>query len=156
MVVQGADVDLAQVLRDAWAMVRPDADARGLHFSGVPLAAGDLAVRADRRRLLQVLANLLSNAVKYNRQGGEVELQLRQDAGMVDIDVVDTGPGMTADQMARLFSPFDRLGAQHGTVPGTGLGLSLSRQLAQAMGGTLTAASVPGEGSRFTLRLPVA
>jgi signal transduction histidine kinase len=154
MAVQTGAVDVAAVLREAWDMVRADADARGLVFGGVPLADGELGVQADRRRLLQVLTNLLSNAVKYNRAGGPVVLAVRRASPRVEIVVADGGPGMSAEQMARLFSPFDRLGAQHGNVPGTGLGLALSRQLAEAMGGSLEAASEPGQGCTFTLRLP--
>ena len=160
MPVQLDEVDLAPVLREAWGMVRADAEARELLFSGVPLARGDLAVRADRRRLLQVLVNLLSNAVKYNRTAGSVDLAVEREGDAegerVRIDVIDSGPGLTPQQMARLFLPFDRLGAQHGSVPGTGLGLALSRQLAESMDGTLHADSVAGEGCTFSLRLPLA
>ncbi|MFO1326164.1 MAG: ATP-binding protein [Rubrivivax sp.] len=146
-------VALGGALREAWALVDAEARARALPFGGVPAAADTLQVQADRRRLVQVLTNLLSNAVKYNRPGGMVSLRLRGDADPVELDVVDQGPGLTAEQLARLFQPFDRLGAQHGTVPGTGLGLALSRQLAEAMGGTLDASSTPGQGCCFTLRL---
>jgi signal transduction histidine kinase len=72
------------------------------------------------------------------------------------LDIADSGVGMSADQIGRLFRPFERLGAQHGSVPGTGLGLALSRSLAEAMGGTLVATSEPGVGSCFTLTLPAA
>jgi PAS domain S-box-containing protein len=156
MAVDLAAVDLAPVLREAWRMVGAEANGRGLQFGGVPIADGQLQVQADRRRLLQVLVNLLSNAVKYNRPGGPVSLELERHDGSVDVTVVDGGPGMSEEQMARLFSPFDRLGAQRGLVPGTGLGLTLSRQLAQAMGGQLNARCEPDQGCRFTLSLPAA
>ncbi len=126
--------------------------------SGVSLvdevAHGDgLTVRADRKRLKQVLSNLLSNAIKYNRPGGWVRIGARQDGGQLAITVTDNGPGLTADQQARLFQPFERLGAQRSSVAGTGLGLALARQLAEAMGGTVTVRSAPGEGAAFELRL---
>jgi PAS domain S-box-containing protein len=156
MAVDSAEVDLGLALRDAWRMVAAAAEARALRFGGVPVAEGALRVRADRRRLLQVLVNLLSNAVKYNRPGGRIALTAGAEGRQVCIAVADDGTGLAAEQVARLFIPFERLGAQHGGMPGTGLGLVLSRQLAEAMGGSLDAASTPGEGSVFTLRLPAA
>jgi len=115
-----------------------------------------LAVRADRKRLLQVLSNLLSNAIKYNQPQGWVRLRVKANAGQVDISVADGGPGLDAMQQARLFQPFERVGAQHGKVAGTGLGLALCRELTQAMGGHIKVESAPGEGSTFTLSLPAA
>ncbi|MCA0241933.1 MAG: PAS domain-containing sensor histidine kinase [Proteobacteria bacterium] len=156
MTVDRAEVDLGLVLRDAWRMVAAAAEARALRFGGVPVAEGALRVRADRRRLLQVLVNLLSNAVKYNRAGGRIELQVQAQGALVCVAVADDGAGLAPEQVARLFIPFERLGAQHAGLPGTGLGLVLSRQLAEAMGGSLDAASTPGRGSVFTLSLPAA
>jgi CheY-like chemotaxis protein len=74
----------------------------------------------------------------------------------VALEVSDTGPGIPADRLSRLFEPFDRLGAEHGGIEGTGLGLALSRSLVEVMGGTLTAANRPGAGAAFTVTLPVA
>jgi PAS domain S-box-containing protein len=121
-------------------------------------AAGP-AVWADRRRLLQVLNNLLSNAIKYNRAGGSVRIAAHADtlpdgSAAVALEVADSGMGLSAEQISRLFRPFERLGVQHSAVAGTGLGLALSRSLAEAMGGTLVASSEPGIGSCFTLKLP--
>ena len=122
-------------------------------------AAAGLTLRADRKRALQVLVNLVSNAIKYNRSGGWVRVTVSRSeatAGEAVIAVADSGPGLTPVQMARLFQPFERLGAQHGPVPGTGLGLALARQFAEAMQGSIEATSQPGHGSVFTLRLPAA
>ena len=94
-----------------------------------------LVVRADRRRLKQIVSNLLSNAIKYNRPGGWVRLRAQAAGDQVELAVTDSGPGLDEAQRARLFKPFERLGAQHGPVAGTGLGLALSRQLTDAMGG---------------------
>jgi PAS domain S-box-containing protein len=119
------------------------------------LPAGALpVVVADARRLRQVLTNLLSNAVKYNRRGGWVRAQVVRDGDQVQLTVEDSGPGLGPQQLARLFQPFERLGAERGPVAGTGLGLTLSLQLARAMGGDITVRSTPGQGSAFTLRLP--
>ena len=156
MLVLAEDVPAAAAMREAWSLVASAAALRGLRFGGVPPSAEGLLLHADRRRLVQVLTNLMSNAVKYNREGGSVTLGCRAEAGAVQIDITDQGAGMTPGQVARLFNPFDRLGAERGSVPGTGLGLALSLQLTQAMGGTLQATSIPGQGSTFTLRLRAA
>ena len=113
----------------------------------------DIVVEGERRALEQVLLNLLSNGVKYNRRGGTLAVALRADARSVWIDVRDQGAGLDAAQRARLFQPFERLGAEHTQVEGSGLGLVISRQLVDAMGGEITVASTPGQGSRFTVRL---
>jgi signal transduction histidine kinase len=102
----------------------------------------------------EVLSNLVSNAIKYNRPGGWVRLHHGHDAHMVWLSVTDSGIGMTAEQLSHLFEPFNRLGADRLAVAGHGLGLSIARTLAQAMGGTLQASSTPGEGSCFRLELP--
>ena len=111
---------------------------------------------ADRKRLKQIVSNLLSNAIKYNRQGGWVRVTACLHEGTVELNVADSGPGLDPEQQARLFNPFDRLGAERGGVAGTGLGLALSRQLAEAMGGSIGVHSHAGEGATFSLRLPAA
>jgi CheY-like chemotaxis protein len=117
---------------------------------------GDLHVLADRQRLKQVFLNLCSNAVKYNHAGGAVTLSYEETArGRLRVKVTDTGPGIPQDKIGRLFTPFDRLGAEQSEVEGTGLGLSLSKRLVEAMGGTLGVDSVPGRGSTFWLEFPV-
>jgi CheY-like chemotaxis protein len=112
-------------------------------------------VLGDRQRLKQVLLNLLSNAVKYNREGGSVELSCAPAADdRLRIAVTDTGLGVPPDALARLFVPFERVGRQSG-IEGTGLGLPLSKRLAEAMGGTLDLTSTPGQGSTFWIELPM-
>jgi signal transduction histidine kinase len=113
-------------------------------------------VHADPRRLLQVLSNLLSNAIKYNHAHGVVVVDAVPDPGRVRISIADSGRGMDAAQQARAFTPFERLGAQHSTIEGTGLGLALTRQLVEAMGGHITLDSEAGRGSTFTVTLPAA
>jgi CheY-like chemotaxis protein len=112
---------------------------------------------ADRQRLKQILLNLIVNAIKYNRIGGTVVVSYRKlGQASVCIDVADTGPGIQPDHLDRLFTPFDRLGAERTDVEGTGVGLALSRRLAEAMGGTIEVSSVAGEGSHFWVTLPAA
>ncbi|RIH82447.1 ATP-binding protein [Calidithermus roseus] len=112
-------------------------------------------VLADRQRLRQILLNLLSNAIKYNREGGRVTLSCQEVAGdMLRLSVSDTGPGIAPELLHRLFTPFDRLGAEATVAEGTGLGLALSKRLAEAMQGRLGVESVVGKGSTFWLELP--
>ncbi len=114
-----------------------------------------LAVQADRQRLSQVLVNLISNAVKYNHRGGSVTISCREEGtGQAIIVVSDTGPGLSPENLERIFIPFERLGAEQTAVEGTGIGLPLARALTEAMRGRLTASSAPGQGSAFTLCLP--
>jgi CheY-like chemotaxis protein len=112
-------------------------------------------VLGDRQRLKQVLLNLLSNAVKYNREGGSVQLACEPVAGgRLRIKVSDTGLGIPAEAVERLFVPFERVADERG-IEGTGLGLPLSKRLAEAMGGTLELTSTPGQGSTFWVELPL-
>jgi PAS domain S-box-containing protein len=128
-------------------------------YAGIRIDLHDtaLAVRADPRRLLQVVVNLVTNALKYNSFGGRVDIACETaDDGRVAIHVRDTGHGLTPPQLARLFQPFERLGAERGSTPGTGLGLVITRLLLQAMGGTIGLDSAPGWGTRATVWLPAA
>jgi PAS domain S-box-containing protein len=147
--------------------VRPLLDEVLTLLAGTAAAAGvtvldeagplpGLTLRADRKRLLQILSNLLSNAIKYNRPQGWVRLRVHSQSENVHISLCDSGPGLSAAQQARLFEPFERLDAQSGPVAGTGLGLALSRELAHAMGGRISVHSAPGKGSTFTVILPAA
>jgi PAS domain S-box-containing protein len=115
-------------------------------------------VLGDARRVRQVLLNLLSNAIKYNRPGGEVRLSgcRSADGALAGLRVADTGPGLTPEQLQQLGEPFNRLGAERSGIPGTGIGLAISQELLQRMGGRLEVQSIPGEGSRFSLWLPAA
>ena len=147
-------LDPAAALAASHKLLAASAEEAGVSIDlpVVPLPS----LRADPQRLRQILTNLLSNAVKYNRPGGGVRVSVARVDERVEIAVADEGPGLTADQQLRLFRPFERLGAERGTVAGTGLGLTLSLQLARAMGGDITVHSEPGTGSRFTLGLPAA
>ena len=147
-------VRAADVVAEAVDLIRPLAAERGVRIS-TPREEVDTRafVFADRQRLKQVLLNLLSNAVKYNPAGTVSVRCGPEENGYREISVQDTGIGIAPDKMPRLFSPFDRLGAESLNVEGTGLGLALSRRLVEAMGGSLTATSEPGVGSLFTITL---
>lgn len=148
-------VDPQLVVRQVCDNLRPAAEASGVTLRAPAPTAG-LGVVADRTRLRQVLINLVSNAIKYNREGGDVLLEVRQTKDGVALSVHDTGVGIPEDRKAELFQPFNRLGRETSDVAGTGIGLAVSRRLAEAMRGRLECASVEGEGSTFTLHLPLA
>ena len=141
-----------EALRTALSLVRPQAAARMVTLREV--VPCDCYVMADRQRLHQVLLNLLSNAIKYNREGGSVEVSCTKTAeGRVQLAVSDTGHGISPAMLARLFTPFDRLGAEELGIEGTGLGLALSKRLVEAMNGSLVVESRRGVGTRFTAEL---
>jgi PAS domain S-box-containing protein len=149
-------VPLGEVIQEALELIAPQADKAGIHVgsaSGTPVRY----VLADRQRIKQVLLNLLSNAVKYNHQGGTVTLSYEDTSeGGLRINVTDTGPGISVERMARLFLPFERLGAEQTGIEGTGLGLALSKRLVEAMGGRLGVDSAEGRGSTFWVEIAVA
>jgi PAS domain S-box-containing protein len=144
-------VSLVPLVEECCHLIAVSAEARGIRLScEVP----GTWVLADEHRLNQVILNLLSNAVKYNREGGEIVVSaVDRPGGRVRIAIRDTGEGIERDQMELLFRPFQRLGAERAGIKGTGLGLALSRQLAEAMGGSIGARSRPGTGSTFWIDL---
>jgi signal transduction histidine kinase/ActR/RegA family two-component response regulator len=148
-------VAVADVADETVSLIRPLADEHGILLASSAPRCGD-HVLGDRQRLKQILLNLLSNAVKYNRVAGSVRLGCQRVAGRrLRIEVADTGPGIPADSLERLFVPFERLEGDHGAVEGSGLGLPLSKRLAEAMGGTLGLSSTPEQGSTFWVELPL-
>ncbi len=148
-------VALRPLVDECLMLVRQQAQERSVALLDVPLAC-DLHVRADRTRLKQVLLNLLSNAVKYNGDGGQAGVDCAVHGAAVRIGVRDTGAGLTPEQQARLFVPFERLDADQTHVEGTGIGLALSKRLMELMGGSIGVHSSPGMGSTFWVELPLA
>ncbi len=157
MEVESVAFDLRAVTSEALRMWRPEARHKGLKLRVEGAHSLPDWVMGDPTRIRQVLNNLISNALKFTAKGS-ITLRLSAEptgeGWAVQVAVADTGPGMTPDQVARLFTPFDQLDAgtarKHG---GSGLGLAISRELARLMGGELTASSAPGEGAVFTLNL---
>jgi signal transduction histidine kinase/CheY-like chemotaxis protein len=155
LAVSPEPVLVKDVVRASVDMIGPQAAQRNVRI--IDTVTEEAYVTADRQRLQQVLLNLVSNAVKYNREGGLVRITCDDGApGRLRLGVADTGGGIDAEHIQRLFTPFDRLGAEHTGIEGTGLGLALSHRLVEAMGGTLSAASQVGEGTMFTIDLPTA
>ncbi len=150
-------VHVEDLVRDAVDLIRPLADQRQINVVADWDGMTGRYIYGDQQRAKQVLLNLLSNAVKYNRPRGTVAIScVAPDESRLRISVADTGAGIRADQMGKLFSPFERLDAAQTDVEGTGIGLTLSRYLTQAMGGTLDVESVIEQGSTFSVTLPAA
>ena len=152
---------LEPLITASLALVEPQARTQGVMLTRTRAAHPPVRVLADATRMKQILTNLLSNAVKYNRPGGEVRISTRcmEPAGgsgaLLELDVSDSGQGMSAEQLAQLFQPFNRLGRERGAVDGTGIGLVIAKLLAERQGGALRVASAPGVGSTFTLVVPL-
>ena len=146
-------VSLDDLVRDCVGIITLQAHERDLEVEIGEIT--DALVRADQQRLRQVLLNLLSNAIKYNRPRGRVTVSTEVIDDVVRLSVSDTGLGISLEMVERLFIPFDRLNIESTGIEGTGLGLALSKNLTEAMGGTLTFDSTPGKGSVFTIQLPI-
>ena len=146
-------VSLDELVQDCVGIITLQASERGIGIEVGDIT--DVSVRADQQRLRQVLLNFLSNAIKYNRPKGRVIVSTEASEDIVRLSVADTGLGISPEMVERLFIPFDRLNAESTGIEGTGLGLALSKNLTEAMGGTLTFDSTPGKGSIFTIQLPV-
>ena len=153
VVVTLAPVLLADVLQDCQAMLEPLAQKRGiqLHYNMPPEGT---ALMADATRLKQICVNLLSNAIQYNRDKGRIDVTCSdRPGGRVRVTVLDTGDGLSPDQLGQLFQPFNRLGQEAKHHAGTGIGLAISKHMVELMGGSIGADSTVGIGSAFWFEL---
>ena len=150
-------VCVADALEETLDLMRPLATERSVQLSASADIDAGVHVLADRQRFKQVLVNLLNNAVKYTPFFGGVAVSYHVPGNeKVRVLVSDTGPGIPAEKLARLFTPFERLGAEQSAIEGTGLGLALSQRLMDAMGGSIGVESAVGKGSTFWIELPLA
>ncbi len=149
--IANQSVDVVEVVRDAIHLVERQAQSRAIRvaFDG----CAPVLAMGDRRAICQVVVNLLSNAIKYNREGGSVHLRVTEGT-QTRIEIRDTGPGLSADQLGRLFRPFDRLGAEASDVEGHGLGLLICKELVASLRGSIQVDSAVGHGTTFTVCLP--
>jgi signal transduction histidine kinase len=147
-------VDCGALAEDCLPLVSAMANKHGITVETD--AVGRLVLWADRARLKQVLLNLMTNAIKYNRPNGRVWLHPMPDAkeGRKRLAVSDTGFGIAADKLSMLFQPFSRLGAENGTIEGTGIGLVICQRIVEMMEGAIGVESEPGRGSTFWIELP--
>ncbi|MES2187070.1 MAG: ATP-binding protein [Pseudomonadota bacterium] len=153
LTLEARPMRFADCLYDMAGMFDPQARAKGLAFAFDVAGSLPEVVRADEKRVRQILINLIGNAIKFTARG-QVTLRVRHGREMATIEIADTGPGMTEDDLTRIFEPFARgVSAERGTAPGAGLGLTIAKMLTELMGGELSATSVPGQGSVFRVRL---
>jgi len=148
-------VAVADTLEEALDLMRPLAAERKIELRAEVEMDAAVYVMADRQRFKQVLLNMLTNAVKYTPESGQVAVSYYSNGdNNIRITVSDTGPGIPAEKLGRLFMPFERLGAEQSNVEGTGLGLALSQRLMHAMGGAIGVESSAPRGSKFWVELP--
>ncbi|MDO8466514.1 MAG: PAS domain S-box protein, partial [Gallionella sp.] len=146
-------VELIDVILECQAMIEPQAQQRDIKLTFLPFDETWFA-RADRTRVKQVLINLLSNAIKYNREHGTVEVKCTESTPeRLRISVKDSGAGLPPEKLAQLFQPFNRLGQEASGEQGTGIGLVVTKQLIELMGGTIGMESTVGVGSEFWIEL---
>jgi len=146
-------VALIDVIIECQAMIEPQAQQRDIKLTFIPFDETWFA-SADRTRVKQVLINLLSNAIKYNREHGTVEVKcIESTPERLRISVKDTGEGLAPEKLAQLFQPFNRLGQESSCEEGTGIGLVVTKQLVELMGGTIGVESTVGVGSEFWIDL---
>ncbi len=144
---------MTEVMSECRTMIELQESERGIQLN-FPSPDLHLYAKADRTRVKQILINLLSNAIKYNRDGGTVEVSCNTSASKcVRISIKDTGPGLPPEKLAQLFQQFNRLGQETGSVEGTGIGLVVSKQLVELMGGAIGVESTVGQGSVFWFEL---
>jgi signal transduction histidine kinase len=150
-------IPVNSMLAEVEGLCALQAKAKGLTLTVAP-CEGEAVVAADPERFQQILLNLITNATKFTLTGGRIGVTCESDASVVRIRVTDTGVGIRAIDIERVFEPFVQIDRHltSSTQQGVGLGLSISRELARAMRGDLTLESTEGIGSTFTLTLPVA
>lgn len=148
-------INLSEVLRDCQLMIIPQAETRGITVR-FPDSVHEFYIDADKTRIKQIMINLLSNAIKYNREDGTVTVgcEITRDNRM-RVSVRDTGPGLAPEAVKQLFQPFNRLGQEAGGAEGTGIGLVVTKQLVELMGGVIGVHSERGVGSTFWFELPL-
>jgi PAS domain S-box-containing protein len=151
-------VSVQSAVREVLDLLCPLAVSEAIELVNEIPADEEWHILADRQRISQVLINLVSNAIKYNSDGGRVIIVAQEmaDAHLLRLEVRDTGAGLSAGDLGKLFTPFERLGATRAGIEGTGIGLVLSQRLVQAMGGQIGVESTPGEGSTFWIVFPLA
>ncbi len=154
MELDAGDVEMPAVIAQTLSLVRERAERRGIALSS-SVGEGVGIVRADVRKVKQVLLNLLSNALKFTPEGGRIDVRACAHADRIEVSVTDTGVGIAPEDHDAVFEEFRQVGASAARVEGTGLGLAISRKFIELHGGRLWLESEPGRGSTFTFSLPL-
>jgi CheY-like chemotaxis protein len=147
-------VDLCVVTHELLLLLEPLAQEQGVRLLMPPAPDRALHAHTDDKRVRQILLNILSNAIKYNRRGGTVSVALREVGDQVELEVADTGLGMSPEQLQSLFEPFNRLGREVSGIEGTGIGMALTRRLVELLDGSLAVSSEEELGTCVRVRLP--
>ncbi|MEK7773652.1 MAG: ATP-binding protein [Deltaproteobacteria bacterium] len=145
-------IDLTDVMKNVIKIIEPSAERRSVVIS---LNAAPVVVKADREGLIQVFTNIVENAIKYNVENGRIDIGITESNGVAEVRVRDTGIGMPAGEIDKIFDRFYRVDASRNVTVGSGLGLSIVRSIIEAHGGRVEVKSEPGKGSVFTVYLPV-
>lgn len=148
-------VDLFSVIKEAFMLNKPMADKFNINLNFPRRSDVSFTITTDNKRLKQVLINLISNAIKYNKPNGDVTVEVKQEFdGYIKIGIADTGSGIAKQDVPKLFEAFNRLGAETTKVEGTGIGLRITKNIVEFMGGQLQVESTVGKGSVFWVSLP--
>jgi signal transduction histidine kinase len=155
--IKSENVPVGPVIEKVLKVFLPIIRDRGIRVIDNISNDGEIQVWADPLRFSQVIINLISNAIKYNRETGTLTLDAFQPGnGKYRIEIKDTGEGIPENKLEQVFEPFERLGAEYSDVEGTGIGLTICQSLMELMDGSITAQSIPGQGSCFVIELPLA
>ena len=154
MELESTDFDLPSAIDNALTLVGERAGRRGIAL-GREIDERIVMIRADERKVKQVLLNLMSNAIKFTPEGGRIDVRAGVNEGVVEVSVADTGVGIAPEDQAAVFEEFRQVGTADTKVEGTGLGLALSRKFIELHGGRIGVKSQVGQGSTFTFTLPV-
>ncbi len=153
--ISAEPVDVDAVVREVATTLEPMAQRAGIHLSNAITSTSGLRVIADRTRLAQILMNFGSNAIKYNRSGGHVTFRVARDGASARVSVIDDGIGIPEDKRSKIFEPFQRAGQETGPIQGTGIGLAISKRLAELMRGRVGFTTETQRGSEFWVDIPL-
>lgn len=146
---------LTDLINNCLITVMPNANQQGIEINNNIDASNSSIVKVDKTQFRQIILNLLSNAIKYNQKNGKVSVDcLQMNDNLLRITISNTGKGLTPEQQTHIFKPFDRAGAENSNIPGTGLGLVISKDLIERMNGSIGFESEEGKGSCFWIQIP--
>lgn len=147
-------VEIKGIITETLDIIHPMAKEKSIFIELENHTKENIFIKADHQKLKQVLLNLVNNAVKFNYDKGLVKIRVKQQNEKIRIYIIDTGKGIAADEMPKLFNPFQRIGTEISIIEGTGLGLAVSKKLIEAMNGSIGVESEVGKGSTFWIELP--
>ncbi len=148
-------IKAGEIVQESVHLISPQLNDKGQGLAVEESGLGDELIYGDRLRVRQIILNILSNAVKYNEPNGSIDISYERQQNQLKILVADTGQGLSTQQLKVLFEPYERAGAEKSNILGKGMGLAISKRLAELMGGEIGVESEEGKGSCFWLTLPL-